>query len=197
MDAGDWTAAGAVGISVAAAVTSVWQARTAAASAEHAKAQARAAIEANDLARQQIQRNDARVQQAAAESQEVALRQAKLVHVEVKGNGGSVQINIANRSSRAITDVEIRNVESLESGLWETWRPNANVSGQLGRATCRLIEARTGQITVAVWLLDAQQVHMRLLPQKVNVEVRFQDADGQWWLTSLSGDPQRITAPVA
>jgi hypothetical protein len=197
VDAGDWIAVGAVVISVAAAAISVWQARTAAASAEHAKVQARAAVEANELARQQMQRDDALAQQAAAEAQAMALREAELVHMEVAGNGGSIQINIANRSSRPITDVEIVDVKALEDGPWEAWRPNANVNGQLGRATCRLIEARTGQITVAAWLLDAQGTHVRRLPQRINVEVRFQDADGQWWLTSLSDSPQRIEAPTA
>ncbi|MGW1878753.1 hypothetical protein [Streptomyces sp. NPDC001975] len=197
MDTGDWIAVGAVVISVAAAAISVWQARTAAASAEYAKVQAQAAVEANELARQQMQRDATFAQQAAAEAQAMALREAGLVHIEPAGNGGSIQINIANRSSRPITDVEIVNVKALEDGPWEAWRPNANVNGQLGRATCPLIDGRTGQITVAVWLLDAQATQVRHLPQRVNVEIRFRDADGQWWLTSLSDGPQPIETPAA
>ncbi|MEU6709669.1 hypothetical protein [Streptomyces wuyuanensis] len=196
MDAGDWIAVGAVFVSVGAAVISVWQARTAAASAKHAEVQAQAAVEANAIARQQMQREDALAQQAAAEAQAWALREAELVHLDVAGNGGSIQIDIANRSSRHITDVEIVEVKALEDGPWEAWRPNPNVNGQLGRATCPLIEARTGRISVAAWLLDAQGTHVPRLPQTVHVEVRFQDADGQWWLTSRGDAPHRIEAPT-
>ncbi|WP_157855906.1 hypothetical protein [Streptomyces aureocirculatus] len=189
MQAADWIAITFGTVSVAAAGFSLSQART-------ARTQALAAIEANELTRQQIAREDARERQAAAEADASAVREAQKVLFEFSGGGGgTITVTIINNSSRTIHDVELLNVRATTPGPWCDWSVNKNIPGGPRVNTHRSVVESRGDMTVATWLLDAQGAHVLLLPDAVNAEARFCDADGQWWQTTDEGGPIRVSPP--
>ncbi|MFG3208034.1 hypothetical protein [Streptomyces sp. NPDC048192] len=194
MDAGDWIALAAVVVSVGAAAISMHQAKTAKDSASHAKEQADAAREANELTRQQIARHDAKEQEERIEAQAAALREAEAVHLGVGGNAWSLLIRVQNRSSRPISNVQLMDVRADEPGPWRSWTVNPNVTRAMQRTQQKQLDPNA-VMTTAVWLLDEHGQHLTHAPGAAKVEVRFRDADGQWWMTELTDGPRRIDAP--
>lgn len=194
MDAGDWIAIGAVVVSLFAAVFSVWQAKTAAASAKEAKRQADAAEEQNRLTRQQLDRDAQRELLASQEAAAAALRQAEQVEFSFTDNGG-VEVTLTNSGDHAIRNVELLDLHATEPGPWTGWSVNRNIpGGPLVRTTRAVIESRD-KMVVACWLLNEQGAPEGTLPRGVEAVARFQDVDGQWWQTNTSVGPQRIEAP--
>lgn len=196
MDAGDWIALGAIGVSTGAAVVSVWQARLAKASAVHARTQAEAAVEANDLLRQQMHRDDARGQQEAAAAEAAAHREAKKVTIKFTKNYG-LGVTVENLGSRAIHQVELLDVRALDDGPSTGWSVNPNVGiGDQLRRTKRPILGSRDKMVVSCWLLNDQGQQEVGDPTRADATVRFEDADGQWWQTTASNGPERIDPPA-
>lgn len=195
MDAGDWIALAAVVLSVGAAVVSIHQAKTAKQSADLAEVQAEAAKEANQLTRQQMAQQAIKDHQEAAEAMNAAQREAEKVRIDLGGNGGSLTVHIVNHARRLVTDVELLDVAPLDEGPWCSWQVNPNVNRQF-RALSRPLMHPDEGMTIAVWLLDEDGVHVREVPRTARVKVRFRDDDGQWWLAANGEDIQRIALPA-
>jgi hypothetical protein len=195
MDAGDWIALAAVVISVAAAFVSIHQAKTAKQSAQTAREQVAAAKEANQLTRQQMEQQAAHQRQQEAEAERAAQREAEKVLLEMSGNGGSLVVEVANHSSRPITDVQLVDVQPIGTGSWRSWKPNPNIGWHLSTTSWPVLHPGTAE-KVAVWLLDDGGNHVRELPRAAAVEVRFRDDDGQWWSTVTGRGTSRTDPPA-
>ncbi len=188
MKESDWIALVSVVVSLTAAGISIWQARTAGASAKAAKEQAEAAVRANELTQQQMDREEARAQQAAADAEAAALLEAEKVHLGFSSNGGSVVVEITNNGVAPITEVELLKVEALDEGPWAGWTVNRNMSGPMVQ-TKRSILRSHEDMEVATWLLDRDGQRVPQLPRSVRALVRFRDQDGQWWQVTGGGEP--------
>ncbi|MFF4874045.1 hypothetical protein [Streptomyces sp. NPDC000961] len=196
MDAGDWIALAAVFVATGAAAVSIHQARSAKESAQTARGQADAAHEANRLTRQQMAQQATKEQRAELEGQAAAFREAEAVHLELGASGGSFHISVQNNGGRPISHVQLMDVraDEPEPGPWRSWTPNPHVGRQLRQVERRIMQPGDS-MTTAVWLTDDQGRQLPL-PGLVRIEVRFRDADGQWWMTELTEGPRRIDAPA-
>ena len=196
MDAGDWIALAAVGLSVGAAGVSIHQAKSAKDSAEHARTQAEAAQQANELTRQQMAREDAREQREAEESEATALREAEKVELGFRENGGSVEVSITNNGLAPITEVELLDVRAKQDGPWASWKVNPNITGGPRTQVKQSILGHLKVMVVATWLVDASGEHVREMPESCEALVRFRDHGGQWWhVTARETPPQRVDPP--
>ncbi|NJA56730.1 hypothetical protein [Streptomyces sp. NEAU-H3] len=202
MDAEAWIAVVAVIVAIAAAAISVWQARIATKQTKHAQDAARSAEEqaaearkANQLTREQMDRAAVREEAEVRAAEDAAQREAEMVALSLRGSGGSVALAITNSGSRPIHHLQLMEVRADEPGPWASWAMNRFVSGNLADPHRLMLEPGE-KTTMAVWLLAADGSHEPQLPAHVEVQYRFRDAGGQWWLSSLLNGVSRISPPA-
>ncbi|MFJ5658671.1 hypothetical protein ACIQD5_35740 [Streptomyces microflavus] len=191
MDTADVIAIVAVTVAVVAAGISIQQAKSAKRSADQAVEQVAAAREANRLTRLQIDQQTAKDHQAAREGEQASQREAEKVEIGLGGNGGSVFVTITN-ATRMITGVELLDVTALGDGPWRSWKTNSNVGRVLSTTQWPRID-HGDRKEVAVWLLDEQGKHIRQLPEKARVKIRFRDDEGQWWEAEIDENGRKTT----
>ncbi|QIQ06165.1 hypothetical protein [Streptomyces liangshanensis] len=134
MDAANWLAVGSGVVALVAAGISVWQARTASASARHSQRQAEAADEQARIARQQLEQAERGHREQLALSERVHREQSEpYVVVDITTNtpgSGMLVLIIENAGPTVARDVRVRFTPDLESS-------EANLTPRLQQALSR------------------------------------------------------------
>jgi hypothetical protein len=134
--------------------------------------------------------------EAAARDARVAQGRAALVIASAPWTSSTtIEVQITNGGSTAVTDVELMDVRRHPAPPGDGWRLDA-ASGPNARTAC-LLQPRES-LAAKVQLVDgsgepvSQAAGIGLV-----VVFRFLDADGQWWRREMGRPPQRYDVQPA
>jgi len=127
---------------------------------------------------------------ATEEQERRAVAQADLIQVELRWNGGSLDLEITNHGSEPTRDVELVDVRRTPPNPSEAWRPNPNISPR-SRTSQSVLKGHE-KMRVILWLLDATGAHITQPPSGCAYTIRYQDVSGQSWERKDTGLPYRV-----